>query len=91
MSNNLNFYIDGAWVAPAVPKSIDVINPATEEPCAQISLGSAQDVDRAVAAAKAAFATYSRTTREERVALLVSLSTWPESVQPNMGSFHIAQ
>ncbi len=73
MSNNLNFYIDGAWVAPAVPKSIDVINPATEEPCAQISLGSAQDVDRAVAAAKAAFATYSRTTREERVALLEAI------------------
>ncbi|TXL76705.1 aldehyde dehydrogenase family protein [Vineibacter terrae] len=73
MSNNLNFYIDGAWVAPAVPKSIDVINPATEEPCAQISLGSAKDVDRAVAAAKAAFATYSRTTREERVALLEAI------------------
>ena len=57
MSNHLKFYIDGAWVEPAVAKTLDVINPATEEPIAKISLGSAEDVDRAVAAARRAFAT----------------------------------
>ena len=41
MSNNLKFYIDGAWVDPIEPRSIDVINPATEESAATISLGSA--------------------------------------------------
>ena len=73
MSDHLNFYINGAWVAPAEPRPFDVINPATEEPCARISLGSAKDVDRAVAAAKAAFPSFSRTTREERVALLEAI------------------
>ena len=70
MSHELQFYIDGAWVDPATPRTIDVINPATEEPIGRISLGSAADVDRAVAAARAAFETYANTTREERVALL---------------------
>ena len=73
MSDHLKFYIDGAWVDPAAPKPFDVINPATEEPCARISLGSAKDVDRAVKAAKAAFPGFSRTTREERVALLEAI------------------
>ena len=49
---------------------MDVINPATEAVYGRISLGSAADVDRAVAAAKRAFETFSRTTREERMALL---------------------
>jgi aldehyde dehydrogenase (NAD+) len=70
MSNNLKFYIDGAWVEPVQPKPFDVINPATEEPTAQISLGSAADVDRAVKAAKRAFPSFSRTSKEERIALL---------------------
>jgi aldehyde dehydrogenase (NAD+) len=68
--NNKKFYINGAWVDPIAPHLFDVINPATEEPIAQISLGSAADVDRAVAAAKAAFPAYSRTSKEERIALL---------------------
>ncbi len=70
MENQLKFYIDGAWVDPVTARSIDVINPATEEPIAQISLGSAADVDKAVAAARRAFETFSRTSRAERVALL---------------------
>ncbi|MEB2285077.1 MAG: aldehyde dehydrogenase family protein [Polyangiaceae bacterium UTPRO1] len=70
MREHLEFYIDGQWVKPAVPKTLDVISPATEEVVGRISLGSAADVDRAVAAARKAFTTYSRTTREERVALL---------------------
>ena len=70
MKEHLSFYIDGKWVAPVTPKTLDVIGPATEEVVGRISLGSAADVDRAVAAARAAFETYSRTTREERIALL---------------------
>ena len=70
MRDYRQFYIDGAWVDPAVAKSLDVINPATEQVCGQISLGAAADVDRAVKAARAAFASFSQTSREERVALL---------------------
>lgn len=64
------FYINGQWVDPVQAKSLDVINPATEEKMGEISIGSAADVNKAVAAAKAAFETYSQTTREERIALL---------------------
>ncbi|MCY4067361.1 MAG: aldehyde dehydrogenase family protein, partial [Rhodospirillaceae bacterium] len=69
-ANNLKFYIGGAWVDPAEPRTLDVIDPATEEPCGQISLGSAADVDKAVAAARAAFDSYAETSREERLDLL---------------------
>jgi aldehyde dehydrogenase (NAD+) len=70
MSNDSKFYIDGAWVDPIEPRSLPVINPATEEAVATISLGSAADVDRAVKAARAAFPAYSRTSKAERIALL---------------------
>lgn len=70
MAHELQFYIDGAWVDPVTPKTLDVIDPSTEEAFAQISLGSAADVDRAVAAAKRAFPAFARTSREERLALL---------------------
>jgi len=70
MGNNTKFYIDGAWVDPQTPHLFDVINPATEEVAGQISLGSSADVDRAVAAARRAFTTYSQTSRDERLALL---------------------
>ena len=71
MSNNHeNFYINGAWVKPLTAKTLDVINPATEHAYTKISLGSAADVDRAVAAAKAAFPAFSLTTREERLGYL---------------------
>src|SRR5271170_3396533 len=70
MENKLNFYIDGKWVSPATPKTLEVINPANEEPYARISLGSKADVDKAVAAARKAFETYSKTSKEERLALL---------------------
>ncbi len=73
MSNNLNFYIDGAWVEPATPRTIDVIDPSTEEIFTQISGGSAADIDRAVKAARAAFASFSRTTVAERLQLLESV------------------
>ena len=70
MREYMKFYIDGQWVDPVTPKSMDVINPANEEVCGHISAGSAADVDKAVAAAKKAFATYSQTSREERLDLL---------------------
>lgn len=73
MREMLQFYIDGAWVDPVEPHPVDVINPATEQVCGRISLGSAADVDRAVAAAKRAFESYSLSTREERLALLRSI------------------
>jgi aldehyde dehydrogenase (NAD+) len=70
MSNHLKFYIDGAWVDPVVPALLDVIDPSTEEAFTQISVGSKPDVDRAVAAAKAAFQSFAVTDRAERLALL---------------------
>ncbi|HAJ47996.1 MAG TPA: aldehyde dehydrogenase family protein [Alphaproteobacteria bacterium] len=64
------FYIDGAWVDPAPPHRFEeVINPATEEAFAKVALGNKADVDRAVAAAKAAFPGYSQTTKEYRLDL----------------------
>jgi aldehyde dehydrogenase (NAD+) len=64
------FYIDGHWVDPVTPQEFKVINPATEEMAGVISMGSAADVDRAVAAARRAFESFSRTTATERRALL---------------------
>ena len=69
-AHELQFYIDGAWVDPLDGERIDVIDPSTEEPITQIAIGGKRDVDRAVAAAKAAFPAFARTSREERLALL---------------------
>ena len=73
MLEKLQFYIDGKWVDPVTPKTLDVINPSNEEPFARISLGSKADVDKAVAAARRAFESFSRTTKKERVELLQSV------------------
>ncbi|MGI9237667.1 MAG: aldehyde dehydrogenase family protein [Woeseiaceae bacterium] len=73
MLEKLQFYIDGKWVDPVEPRTLDVVNPATEETYGRISLGSAADVDVAVAAAKRAFERFSTSTREERIALLQSI------------------
>lgn len=70
MQEYLKFYINGEWVDPVQPATLDVINPTTEEPFAKISMGSAADVDKAVAAAKTAFESFSKTTVAERVELL---------------------
>jgi aldehyde dehydrogenase (NAD+) len=64
------FYIDGRWVDPLEPRDFTVIDPATEAPAGIISMGSAKDADRAVAAARRAFDSYAGTSREERRALL---------------------
>ena len=68
--NHLRFYIDGQWVDPVVPATLEVIDPSTEEAYTAISLGSAADVDRAVAAAKAAFPAFSQVSKADRLALL---------------------
>jgi aldehyde dehydrogenase (NAD+) len=70
MKDCRKFYIDGKWVDPAKAHDFAVINPANEQPVATISLGSAVDVDRAVAAAKRAFESYSETSLQERLDLL---------------------
>lgn len=75
MKEYLQFYINGAWVDPVKPNTIDVINPATEETFARISGGSKADVDKAVAAARAAFPSFSQTTKAERVELLKKILT----------------
>ena len=70
MKDYLQFYINGEWVDPAEPRVLEIENPATEENFARISLGSAADVDKAVAAAKAAFPAFSQTSVEYRADLL---------------------
>ncbi|WEY42084.1 aldehyde dehydrogenase family protein [Paraburkholderia sp. SUR17] len=69
MKNALKFYIDGAWSTPAGNTRLPVIDPCTETPFAEVALGDPRDVDRAVAAAKRAFATFSLTDPAERIAL----------------------
>ena len=73
MSNRQKFYINGEWVAPSTTDTLDVINPATEQPIDKIAMGAQADVDAAVAAAKNAFESFSQTTREERVALMENI------------------
>ena len=70
MREYLKFYIDGKWVEPVEMKTLDVENPATEEVCGKIAVGSAADVDKAVKAARKAFTTWSQTSREERLEVL---------------------
>jgi NAD-dependent aldehyde dehydrogenases len=64
------FFIDGAWTTPQGRRELDVINPATEEPIGKICLGTEEDVNVAVRAARRAFETFGNSSREERIALL---------------------
>ncbi|MDI2142367.1 MULTISPECIES: aldehyde dehydrogenase family protein [unclassified Pseudomonas] len=64
------FYINGGWTSPATPASLPVVNPATESDVAEVASGSAEDVDRAVAAARAAFPGWSATSAEARAVFL---------------------
>ncbi|MGO4168322.1 aldehyde dehydrogenase family protein [Novosphingobium sp. YAF33] len=73
MRNYTQFYIDGQWVDPIAPRTAQVVNPATEEVSGTISLGSAADVDKAVAAARRAFATFGETSAKERLDLLEAI------------------
>jgi aldehyde dehydrogenase (NAD+) len=70
MKNERNFYINGKWVTPHSKKTLEVLNPANEEVIGTITLGDQEDVNAAVAAARKAFQTFSKTTVAERAALL---------------------
>ncbi|MGF6997583.1 aldehyde dehydrogenase family protein [Paraburkholderia sp. GAS32] len=70
MINALKFYIDGAWVEPSGTARLPVIDPCTEEAFAEVAMGTPADIDRAVAAAKRAFTSFSQTTPAERLALI---------------------
>jgi aldehyde dehydrogenase (NAD+) len=85
MREYLKFYIDGQWVAPVEAKSGDVINPATEQVSGRISLGSVADVDKAVAAARRAFTSWSVTSREERLELLLAIQAEYNRRLPELG------
>jgi len=69
------FYIDGAWVSPHSTETLDVINPATEQACAKITLGNESDVNNAVNAAHQAFATYGQSSITTRIELLESIAS----------------
>jgi len=73
MREMMQFYINGEWVDPHTPNPLDVINPATEEPCGRISMGSVEDVNDAVAAAKAASESFAASSRELRMELLQAI------------------
>ena len=73
MLDKKNFYINGQWVEPIGKEEIKVINPATEENCAVISLGNKSDVDSAVSAAKQAFETWAFSSKQERLELIEKL------------------
>ena len=85
MREYLKFYIDGKWVDPVEPKTANVINPATEEVSGKISLGSAADIDKAVAAARKAFDSWSQTTREQRLEVLLAIQAEYARRQQEMG------
>jgi aldehyde dehydrogenase (NAD+) len=73
MREYLKFYIDGKWVEPVRPNTLDVDNPRTEQVSGKISIGSSADVDVAVQAARRAFASWSQTSREERLDVLQAM------------------
>ena len=85
MSDKRNFYINGQWVAPATNNDFTVTNPSTEEACAVISLGDQADTDAAVAAAAAAFDSWSQTPKADRLALIEKLADIYEARNDEMG------
>ena len=98
--NKFDFYINGQWVKSSGTETVDVINPATEKAVAEISLGDSVDVDRAVAAARKAFRSYSQTPVAERVDLLTTireiykrrLDDVADAIQSEMGApSHLAK
>ena len=94
MKNCRQFYVDGKWIDPTKAHDFTITNPASEEPIATISLGSAVDVDRAVAAAKRAYEQYSATTPSDRIGLLqriidvyrAKMDEMAETISQEMGS-----
>jgi aldehyde dehydrogenase (NAD+) len=96
----LDFYINGSWIKPSGVETLDVINPASEEKVTKISLGNANHVNEAVAAARKAFETYSQTPVEQRIDLLTTireiykrrLDDVADAIQTEMGApTHLAK
>ena len=73
MQSYLKHYINGAWVESEGGTTYQVIDPATEQPCTEITMGTQADVEKAVAAARAAFETWSQSSVDERKALLARI------------------
>ena len=94
MIDKRKFYINGEWVAPTISNDLEVINPSNEEVCAVISLGDSADTNAAVVAAKNAFISWGKTSKEERIVLLKKLyeiykSKWnemSEAISMEMGA-----
>lgn len=86
MREYLTFYIDGEWVAPEGSGTIELVNPANEEVSGKIASGSTDDVDKAVAAARRAFASYSQTSREERLGYLRAIKAEYEKRQEDLAA-----
>jgi len=86
MKNEQKFYIDGQWVEPHSKQTLAVVNPATEAVIATIAIGDETDVDRAVAAARRAFVTFSQTTVEERAALLEKIIAVYKARMPDIAA-----
>ncbi|MBS0284502.1 MAG: aldehyde dehydrogenase family protein [Proteobacteria bacterium] len=86
MQSYLKHYIDGAWVESEGGRRHEVIDPSTEQPCTEITLGTAADVDKAVAAAKKAFASWSQTSIEERAAILEKIIAGMKARLPELAA-----
>jgi aldehyde dehydrogenase (NAD+) len=86
MRNYLKFYIDGKWVDPVQMKTLDVENPATEQVAGKIAIGSAADVDKAVKAARRALASWSATTREQRLELMQRIAAEYQKRMPDLAA-----
>jgi aldehyde dehydrogenase (NAD+) len=86
MIEKRQFYINGQWVNPATAHDFDVIDPSTEDVVGVISLGGQADTDAAVAAAKAAFPSWSQTSKAERLDLLEKLLEVYQARQADMAA-----
>ncbi|MGD9961979.1 aldehyde dehydrogenase family protein [Nocardioides sp.] len=91
MDHTLQFYIDGAWVDPISAETCPVINPATEREITSVAMGGVADVDRAVAAARQAFVSYSQSTVESRLSLLDRITTVYKSRAREIGELISAE
>jgi len=85
MRDYMQFYINGEWVDPVTPRSLDVIDPSTEEVAGHISLGSEEDVNKAVDAAAAAFPSWSAMSREDRLVIMNRIVEEFEKRVPEIG------
>lgn len=86
MQSYLKHYINGAWVESEGGRRHEVIDPSTEQPCTEITLGTAADVDKAVAAARAAFPGWSQSSIEERAAILEKIIAGMKARLPELAA-----